>query len=285
MVILLEFEEKQFNGNYEVIQVDIENKGEIFKGLLYLPSLTSEKPYPLVIYFHGFPQIFPLQEIVKNYKFILDMGYAFLLFNFRGYRYSDGNISIEGQYSDAEKIIEFTQKLAIKGIFDLKTINIIAHDFGAYIALILCSKNSLIKNLLLISPLLNIERHVNSPNFKEALAYINRFLPGNIRGIENIESFIEGTKNEILLKDFQIGNIITNLKNKNLKIIIGEIDKFTPISEVDYIQQKSNILCEVAIIKGMDHNCIEDEEIEEINKEIEQFFSKNNGNKNFGIKK
>ncbi len=285
MVILLEFEEKQFDGNYEVIQVDIENEGEIFKGLLYLPSLSFEKPYPLIIYFHGFPQIFPLQEIVKNYKFILDMGYAFLLFNFRGYRYSDGKISIKGQYSDAEKIIEFTEKLANKGIFDLKNINIIAHDFGAYIALILCSKNSSIKNLLLISPLLNIERHVNSQNFKEALAYINRFLPGNIRGIENIENFIESTKNELLIEDFQIGNIITNSKNKNLKIIIGEIDKVTPISEVDYIQQKSNILCEVAIIKGMDHNWIENEEIEEINKEIEQFFKKDKGNKNFNIKK
>ena len=281
----MEFEEKQFDGNYEVIQVDIENEGEIFKGLLYCPPVSFKKPYPLIIYFHGFPQIFTLQEIVKNYKFVLEMGYAFLLFNFRGYRYSDGKISIKGQYSDADKIIEFTEKLADKGIFDLKNINIIAHDFGAYIALILCSKNSSINNLLLISPLLNIERHVNSQGFKEALAYINRFLPGNIRGIENIENFIEKTKHELLIDDFQIKNIITNLKNKNLKLIIGEVDKITPILEVDYIQQNSNILSEVIIIKGMDHSSIEDEEIEEINKEIEHFFKKNNGNKNIDIKK
>lgn len=280
----MEFKEKQFDGPYEVIEIDINNKGEIFKGLLYFPPAPIKKPYPLIIYFHGFPQLFPLQEIIRNYEFMLDRGFAFLLFNFRGYRYSEGNISIEGQFSDAIHIIEFAEKLADKGILDLENINIIAHDFGAYIALILCSKSNLIHKLLLISPLLNIERHVNNDNFKDVLAYINRFLPGNIRGIENAEGFIEYTKNELLMEDFQWHDIIKHLKNNSLKIVIGERDKVTPISEVNFLQQNSNIFTEVAIIKDMDHYSLEDEQLEDINGEIKEFFKKDDENKNYSSK-
>ena len=269
----MEFKEKQFDGPYEVAQVEINNKGETYKGLLYLPPESFKKPYPLVIYFHGFPQLFPLQEIVKSYNYILNMGIAFMIFNFRGYRYSDGQVSIKGQFSDAIKIIKFTEKLADNGMFDLKNINIIAHDFGAYIALILCSKNKLINKLLLISPILNIERHVYSEDFKKALNYINRFLPGNINiGIDNVENFIKKTKDELTKKDFKIGTIIKRLKNKKLIIIIGEIDKITPISEVKNIIRNSNIIPEIVIIKGMDHECIEDEDLEVVKIKIEDIF-------------
>ncbi len=274
MVVLLEFKEKQFDGPYEVIEIEIEidNKGEFLKGLLYFPPNSFQKPYPLVIYFHGFPQLFPLQEIVRNYEYILDGGFAFMIFNFRGYRYSDGVVSIKGQYTDAIKIIEFAEKLAHRGIFDLKNVNILAHDFGAYIALILCSKTKLINKLLLISPILNVEQHVYNEEFKKVLNYINQFLQGNIRGIDNVESFIRKTKKELSKKDFKINTIIRRLKNKKLKIIIGEKDKITPISEVTTIMQPSNLIPEIDIIKGVDHQFIEDEELEEIRKKIENYF-------------
>ena len=268
----MEFKEKQFDGPYEVIEVEINNKGEIFKGLLYLPPESFKKPYPLVIYFHGFPQIFPLQEIVKSYKYILDMGIALMIFNFRGYRYSDGEVSIKGQYSDALKIIEFAEKLAHNGIFDLENVNILAHDFGAYIALILCSKIKLINNLLLLSPILNLERHVYNADFEKVLNYLNRFLPGNVRGIENVEDFIKKTKNELSNKNFELNKIIKRLKIKKLIIIIGEIDKITPISEVNNIMKNSNLIPEITIVKDMDHQCIEDEDLERVRKKIEDIF-------------
>ncbi len=271
----MEFKEKQFDGPYEVVEVEINNKGEIFKGLTYFPLESFEKPYPLVIYFHGFPQIFPLQEIVKSYKFILDMGYAFCIFNFRGYRYSDGDVSIKGQFSDAIKIIQFAEKLAHNGVFDLKNVNILAHDFGAYIALILCSKIKLINNLLLLSPILNVERHVYNEDFGKALNYLNRFLPGNIRGIDNVENFIIKTKKELSKKDFKVNTIIKRLKNKKLIIIIGDKDKITPISEVNNIMQHSNLIPEILIIKNMDHQCIEDEDLDEVRKKIENIFKIN----------
>jgi len=271
----LEFKEKQFDGPYEVVEVEINNKGEIFKGLLYLPPESFKKPYPLVIYFHGFPQIFPLQEIVKSYKLILDIGMAFLIFNFRGYRYSDGEVSIRGQYSDALKIIEFAEKLAHNGIFDLKNVNILAHDFGACIALILCSKIKLINNLLLLSPILNLERHVYNEDFGKVLNYINKFLPNNVKGIKKVDEFIKLSKNELKIKKFQIGNFISNLKVNDFKVIIGEVDKITPLEEIyQFLKEKSNILPKIVIIKNMDHYYSDVKELKEINKEIKEFFKK-----------
>ncbi len=270
----MEFKEKQYDGPYEVSGIDIYNNGELFKGVLYYPPESYKKPYPLIIYFHGFPQLFSLQEIVKTYSFLLNMGLAFIVFDFRGYRFSEGKISIKSQVSDAMKIIEFAEIMAKKNVFALNNINIMAHDFGAYIALILSSKIKRINRLLLVSPILDLKKHVNGQDFLKVLNYINRFLPGNIRGMENVDEFIKMTKKELSKKEFQIENIMRKLKNKKLKIIIGEVDKVTPLEEVKNIIHLTNRNVELSIIKSMDHECIDDKEIEKRNEGIKKYFIK-----------
>ena len=91
----LEFEDKQFDGPFEVAEVSIDNEGQVFRGMLYFPPEKYKKPYPLIIYFHGFPQLFALKEIIRNYEYLLNLGYAILIFNFRGYKYIEGKISIK----------------------------------------------------------------------------------------------------------------------------------------------------------------------------------------------
>lgn len=271
-MVNLEFENKQFDGPYEVSEIQI---NKMLRGMLYFPPESFKKPYPLVIYFHGFPQLFPLIEIIKRYKFMLDIGYAFIVFNFRGYRYNEGKISISSHVLDGQKIIEFVNVMAKKEIFNINNINIIAHDFGAYIALILCSKVRVVNKLLLVSPILELKKKVYGEDFKKVLQYINRFLPGNVQGIENIEEFIQMTKNELSKEEFQIEKCIPKLKNKQLKIIIGEIDKVTPIVEVNRILKGANITPDIFIMNGMDHECIEDEDFKKLNEEVLKFFKIN----------
>lgn len=270
-MVLLDFKEKQFDGTYEVSEIQINIEGEIFRGMLYLPPESFCKPHPLVIYFHGFPQLTPLTEIIMNYKFVLDIGYAFIAFNFRGYSYSEGKISIGNQVSDALEIVQFVKKMAEKNIFDLNDINIVAHDFGAYIGLILCSKTKIINKLILISPILDLQRHVYNDEFIKTLIYINRFLPGNVQGIENVDDFIKMTKVELSRKEFQIREFIKKLKNRRLKIITGDEDKITPPHDVNIILQNSNINPEITLVDCMDHECIEENDIEKINNEIKNF--------------
>jgi len=268
----LEFKNKEFNGEYEVSEVQINNEGQIFRGLLYFPAEKFKKPYPIVVYFHGFPQLLTLKEIIKNYSFILDLGYSFMVFNFRGYRFSEGEISIKSQVSDALKVIEFVEIMTKNKIFRKNDINILGHDFGAYIGLILCSRIKSINILLLVSPIFDLKKHVYNEDFIKTLSYINRFLPGNIKGIENIDEFIERTKAELNNQDFQIEKLIKNLKNKQLKIVVGEHDKLTPISEVKGFINQTNIKSEISIIENMDHDCINEEELKNLKREIFEFF-------------
>ena len=270
----MEFKNKQYDGEYEVSEVQINNEGKIFRGLLYFPAKKFKTPYPIVIYFHGFPQLFTLAEIIKSYSFILNLGYSFMAFNFRGYRFSEGEISIKSQVSDALKLIEFIEIMSKNNILDKTDINILGYDFGAYIALILCSKIEIINRLLLVSPILDLKKHVFNENFVKALQYLNRFLPGNIKGIKNIDAFIEFTKTELKNQDFQIEKIINNLKNKQLKIVIGENDKITPIFEAKRFIKQSNITSSLSIIKNMDHDCLNEEEQDNLNREIFDYFKK-----------
>ncbi len=271
--MIMEFKEKQFDGPYEVSVVEIHNEEQIFRGLLYFPPEIYQKPYPLIIFFPGFPQIFTLSEIVKTYKFLLDSGYAFLVFNFRGYRDSEGVISLNNQVSDAIKVIEFVKIMQQNLIFDNTELNVLAYDFGAYIALILCSQTDYINKLLLLSPTLNIEKIVLNNDFARNLYYINRFLPGNVHGIENVEDFISKVKLELTMDEFQIEKNLSNISYKNLKIILGDKDKLINLSELraKILNHLPNL--ELVVIKNMDHDPYSVEDIIKITKEIELFFS------------
>ncbi len=268
----MEFKEKQLDGPYEVCGVDIQNQGELLKGLLYFPPKSFEKPCPIILYFHGFPQLFTLKEIVRNHKYILDLGYSFFVFNFRGYRFSEGKISIKSQVSDGYKTIELVELMAKDNMFNKNDINIIGHGFGAFIALITCSQIKNINRIILVTPILDLKKHVYNENFIKTLNYINRFLPGNIRGIFNVDEFITLTKNELMSEEYQIQKVIDHLNCRKLKIVIGEKDKITPISEVKEIMQHSKIKYELAIINNMGHQSIDDEELMNVNKEIKKFF-------------
>lgn len=264
--------EKQYDGSYEVSEVEFNIENQSFRGILYYPPKPFQEPYSLVIFFHGFPQINPLEEIIKPYQFFLDNGYAFLAFNFRGYRFTEGKISISSQVEDSVKVIEFVNSMSQKNLLDLTSINIIAHDFGAYIAFILCSKIKIINRLLLLSPIIDLERHVNHIDFKRSLHYLNLFLPGYVNGIENVDNFVEMTVNELKKEEYQIRKIITKLNCKKLKIIIGDKDKLTPIDEIKSFVQKEVEYLDLVIIEDMTHDSLQEDYAEKMNEEMEKFF-------------
>jgi len=65
----MEFAKKQFDGPFEVVMVELQMEDQILRGILYFPLSKFIRPNPIIVYFHGFPQLFTLQEIVKNYLF------------------------------------------------------------------------------------------------------------------------------------------------------------------------------------------------------------------------
>jgi esterase/lipase len=174
--------------------------------------------------------------------------------------------------SDSIKIIEFVRKMAERTVFNLNSVNLLAHDFGAYIALILGSKIKVLNRILLISPIINLEKHVYHIDFLKSLSYINQFLPGNVKGIENVDEFIKKTKNELKTKSYQIKEVLKQLNCKTLRIVIGNSDKITPVNEITEIVQNSINNLDLVIIDNMDHEIIQEEEVEKIHEEIKNFF-------------
>lgn len=270
----MEFTDKQYDGKFEIAEIEIHNEGEIIRGILYFPTENFPKPHPLIIYFHEFPQLFSFQDVIKKYKYLLELGYSFLVFNFRGYRLSEGKISLASQVSDGLKVCEFAKKMADNAIFDINDINIIANDLGAYIALLVISRIDLINRLILLSPIIDLENHVYSDSFREVLEYVKRFLPTNVRGIGETEDFIELTKEELSNKNLNINQLDKNLHFKELKIIIGDNDKITSISEARNFMKTQKNKIKLSIIQGMDHEPFAEKEIEKVREEVKFFFNK-----------
>ncbi|MBD3211559.1 MAG: hypothetical protein GF311_03045 [Candidatus Lokiarchaeota archaeon] len=269
----MEFTNPQFDGPFEVSEIEIHNEGEKIRGILYFPPDEFKKPYPLIIYFHEFPQLLSFQEIVKDYKYLLEMGYSFLVFNFRGYRLSEGKISVKSQVSDGLKVCEFASKMAEKDIFKKNNLNILANDFGGYIALLVSNKTTLLKRVLLLAPIIDLEKHIHSNDFKKVLAYIKRFLPTNIRGIDQIENFVKYTRKEISNKELNLNYYTQNFHFEDLKIIIGEKDKITPLNEVKLFINKLKKDVNLSIIPEMDHEAFDEADLKKIEQEIKKFFT------------
>ncbi|MHA1677609.1 MAG: hypothetical protein ACTSW3_02380, partial [Promethearchaeota archaeon] len=106
----------------------------------------------------------------------------------------------------------------------------------------------------------------------ETLQYINKFLPGNVSGIENVEEFIKKTKEELKKDDFNLNDILGKVKCNHVKIIWGEKDKLTSFEEIEFVLKNINANKSLTKIKSMDHYLIDDAEINEVKVEIIKFF-------------
>ena len=126
---------------------------------------------------------------------------------------------------------------------------------------------------MLLSPILDLQRHIESEEFIKALSYINRFLPGSVKGIDNIPDFIKMTKKELSKKDHKIEKVIQRLKNKELKVITGGTDKITPVVEVERVFKKCNISPQIIIIDSMEHESIDEEVMEKVETELKNYFN------------
>jgi pimeloyl-ACP methyl ester carboxylesterase len=195
-----------------------------------------------------------------------------MVFNFRGYCFNQGKVSISSQVADSVKVIEFVRLMSRDNIFNIKDINILSYDFGAYIALILSSKIKIINRLLMLSPIIDLERHINHIDFAKSLHYINRFLPGYIKGIEDVAGFIKMTRNELKNPEYQIIKVLKKLNYKKLRVIVGDKDKITPIDEIKDIVQKNVDNLEYVIIKNMSHDSFQEDYDVKIIEEIKKFF-------------
>ena len=173
------------------------------------------------------------------------------------------------------KIIEFVNSLTKKQIIIKDNINILAHDFGVYINLITCSKINTINKLLLLNPILDLKRHVKSNEFRESIACMNRFLPGCIKGISDIDRFIEFTNEELVKDQFNIDFFMNKIETRDMKVIIGENDKLTPMYEVEHYFNSIIKRENVSIIKDMDHECCTEENLNHLHEEAHSFFKVN----------
>lgn len=265
------FKQKIYDGTYEVAEIQITNEGKVFRGIIYIPDEKKfKKPHPVIIYLQGFPQILPFSYIIQELKYLLELGFSIVLIYLRGYKFSEGTISIPGQVSDGLKIIEFLELMAKKNIIDDNRISILARDFGAFITLIISTKTNKIKYLGLLNPILDVVKHVKNNKFRETLNYINEFLPRMIHGINNVDEFIEKTL--IQLKNYPIQEIISQLNAKKIMVILGEKDKITPLEEFYRIFDNCIVSFIEVIIDNMEHEPAFEIEKKIIEQEFSTFF-------------
>lgn len=110
--------------------VQIESSGSRMFGVLYLAQGAG--PHPTAILLHGFPGNERNTDLAQALR---RAGWNVLLFQYRGAWGSEGKFSFGGAIADARAAIDFLSATAADNRVDMRSVVLIGHSFGGFVAL------------------------------------------------------------------------------------------------------------------------------------------------------
>lgn len=138
--------------------ISFQNEGQTLFGMMHIPEPETEKPFPAVLFLHGFQaqRVEAHRIFVKMARLLEEEGIASFRFDFRGCGESDGKmeeVTIKSQLEDALAAFSF---LTSQHHIDHKKIAVLGMSLGGGIAALLASKEERISSLTLWSPVADL---------------------------------------------------------------------------------------------------------------------------------
>lgn len=185
----------------------------------------TEKPKGLVIFFHG--NSGSISDWKDDYKFYNELGYDFLITDYRGFGKSDGTINSQDQVlNDALLVFDSASKQ-----YRHKLINVVGYSFGSSVAAYVASKRK-VKSLILLAPfysLIDMKKQIYPliPNF--LLKY-------------NFETYkyIDQVEEDILIFHGVDDKLIGIESSKKLKKHLKNEDEFIELENQDHFRITQN---------------------------------------------
>jgi dipeptidyl aminopeptidase/acylaminoacyl peptidase len=226
--------------SYTVERLIFKSAGHKLIAAIHKPSDMKELP-PAVLVLHGFPGMAPiLNDIVSS---LCQSGFAPMTFHYRGCWGSGGDYSFLGAIRDTQKALDL---LVDRGDLNINDLSIIGHSFGGLIAILMTTKNDIVKNVAALCPVANMKAELSSHRAKTIL---KKGLPF-ISGFPMSKAVMEW---EILSKQYDPIFYVEKISPRPFLLIHGDKDDIIPLNCSKVLFSKAVDPKNMSIIFGTGH--------------------------------
>ena len=229
--------------NTRDVSLQVENIN--IEGRLYLPDRGVHPPYPTVCICHGIPSGSPPDPSDGGYPQLAERvckeGFAVFIFNFRGTRYSGGNIDMLGWTEDLKASIDYLRSLSE---IDVSRLSVLGFSGGAAVSVYVASQDKRISAVIACACPAELA-------FNDPLSLIERF-----RSIGLIRDNNFPVSAEEWHKGFKLVSPISTIDKiapRPLLLVHGNKDDVVDISQTFRLHARAEESRQLIIVDGAGH--------------------------------
>ncbi|MBD3157730.1 MAG: alpha/beta fold hydrolase [Candidatus Lokiarchaeota archaeon] len=231
----------------QVLATEFTSKGETIRGNFVLP--TTKGPFPGVCKFHGLPG--GPDQVSGVATRLAEAGFAVLVFDFRGFRKSDGLFSLSGEIADAK--VAITHLMQSDFASD-SWVGVYGASYGAAVAVCTAAYDKRIDTVVLRAPVYDTLWFAKSPMIQPAVENIIKTDPSQINRIEDPK--IRKRILQRMIDDAKIHNPMDEIAKVSpipLLIIHGAQDTAIDLAGVKKLYERGGEPKEFILVEGADH--------------------------------
>jgi dipeptidyl aminopeptidase/acylaminoacyl peptidase len=224
------------------------SEGETLRGHFITPLRTG--PFPGICKFHGLPG--SSDQISGIATRLAEAGFAVLIFDFRGFRSSEGLFRLANQVKDAKlAITHLLESQHTKG----EWVGVYGPSYGGAVAVLAAVRDSRISAVGLRAPVYDTLWFARSPMIPTAVEELVQTAPDQMHGLIDPKS-----RKNILdwmvedAKQLNPMNEIDKVAPRPLFIITGDADFGIDLPGVKRLFDKAKEPKTMVVVKGADHN-------------------------------
>ncbi len=249
----------------KVIDVEFTSNGESIHGHLVMPDTVG--PFPAICKLHGLPGS-PDQVSGIATEFAR-AGFVVLVFDFRGFRSSEGIFSISGEVIDAKNAISF---LLDREETAGNRVGLYGASFGGAIAICTAARDERVCMVGVRAPVVDTAAFAAS-RLDEIFQFVEQIAPDDMHGLNDDE--IRAKITAQILRDVKTYNPINDVLHiapRPLLVVTGDADALIRITDVHRLVDKAENVT-FHVVHGADHSLSNVELYNQTNRLIVDWFS------------
>ncbi|MFX0114295.1 MAG: alpha/beta hydrolase family protein, partial [Candidatus Hodarchaeota archaeon] len=203
--------------------------------LLFPKKKKFPPPYPVVIYFHGFPG--NADKLSGVGLELVKAGYAYLAFDFQGIRLSEGEFSFAGEVQNAIDALAFIKSQDMVEI-DPDRIGVYGESMGGAVAICSSAMREDIRLTVVRAPVYDTIEFLSFPWIPDTFMALDLEMPDEVRGLGK-PGKLEELKLEANDPRFNPMEVIHKISPRKIFILASGEDNLIPIQGVRKLFDKA----------------------------------------------
>jgi len=236
----LDTREPEEERSYKLERLILKSSGHRLLGTIRVPTNTDFVPPPVLV-LHGFPGIAPIMNDIASD--LCQVGFAPMMFHYRGCWGSGGRYSFTGAVKDAKEALTF---LSGREDVDFGRLGIVGHSLGGLIAIYRAARDETIRATVALCPVASLREDLTAQHMRVIL---RRGLP-----------FVSGLKMKRALNEWKSLSdnydpidFVGKISPRSFLLVHGNKDDMIPLRCSERLFSRAQDPKDMLVVEGADH--------------------------------